>query len=193
MTREQAKANLVSVGIENPTEEQVTNYLNQISGETKRANDRADKYKADAEKMLDLQKQLDEISNQNLSDIEKANKATDEANSKVAELESTIKKMELKTKLAEKGIIGEQADKLLEGLSGGSIDVEILGQIISDREKAAATAKETEIANGSTNPGGGSNNNGGGEKSLAEKMVSEIYGAKKQDNNILSNYALGGN
>ena len=35
MTREQAKANLVACGIEEPTEEQITNYLNQVNSAVK--------------------------------------------------------------------------------------------------------------------------------------------------------------
>ena len=36
MTREQAKQNLISIGISEPTDEQVSNYLNQLNGETKK-------------------------------------------------------------------------------------------------------------------------------------------------------------
>ena len=154
MTRVQAKENLVTIGITEPTEEQVTNYLNQMASETKREKDRADKYKADADLKADLQKQLDDLNNQNLSDIEKANKATEDANNKIGELEKKLARMEHLNKLAEKGIVGEQAEKLIS--EDGIIDFEVLSQIISDREKAAATAKEQEIANSQGNPGGGS-------------------------------------
>lgn len=167
MTRKQAKENLISIGIEEPTEEQITNYLNQVNGESKKEKDKAEQYKADAEKAEELQKQLDELNNQNLSDIEKANKERDDALNSITALQNQIKSMELKAKFAEKGIVGEQADKLLESLNGGSFDVDILGQIISDREKAAATAKEQEIASNATNPGGGS---AGGSGSKDEKQ-----------------------
>lgn len=154
MTREQAKKNMIAFGIEEPSEEQISNYLNQIGAETKKEKDRADGYKANADKAAELQAELDRINEQNLSDIEKANKATETANNRVAELEKQVKFMQTRAKLAEKGIVGEQADKLF--LEDGSIDFDTLGQIISDREAAAATAKEKEIANNSTNPGGGS-------------------------------------
>lgn len=153
MTREQAKDNLVKLGIAEPTEEQVTNYLNAVNGEAKREKDRADRYKVDADKASELQKKLDEIANQNLSDIEKANKATEEAQSQVAALQKRIDRMEQLKKLAEKGIAGEQAEKLLS--EDGVIDFEVLGQIISEKETAAKAAKEQEIANHQGNPGGG--------------------------------------
>ena len=41
MTREQAKQNLIALGVAEPTDEQVSNYPNQVNGETKKANARA--------------------------------------------------------------------------------------------------------------------------------------------------------
>ena len=54
MTRTQALENLKSFGIEEPTDEQVTAYLNQIGGETKKEKDRAEAYKAQADKASEL-------------------------------------------------------------------------------------------------------------------------------------------
>ena len=59
MTREDAKKNLIACGIAEPTDEQITNYLNQVNGAIKTEKDRAEKYKAESEKVTDLQKQLD--------------------------------------------------------------------------------------------------------------------------------------
>lgn len=153
MNREQAKSNLISFGITEPTEEQITNYLNSVNGEVKKEKDRADKYKLDADKATELQKKLDEIANQNLSELEKANKAADEAFAQVAALQKRIDRAEQLKALAEKGITGEQAEKLIS--EDGKLDYDILGQIISDRETAAKAAKEQEIANNQGNPGGG--------------------------------------
>lgn len=189
MTREQAKQNLISIGFEEPTEEQVTKYLNQVNGETKTERERADGYKKEAEKVADLQNrastkqtelqntiaelqsQLDEINSQNLSDVEKANKATADAEKatqaaldKVADLEKQISRMNTLKSLADKGITGEDAENLID--ENGVVNFETLGKIISEREAAAATAKEQEIAKASTNPGG---SNSGGEKHKDEK------------------------
>lgn len=153
MTREQAKTNLINLGIAEPTEEQITSYLNTVNGEAKKEKDRADKYKLDADKATELQKKLDEIANQNLSEVEKANKATEDAMAQVAALQKRIDRAEQLKSLAEKGITGEQAEKLIS--EDGKLNYEILGQIISDREAAAKAAKEQEIANNQGNPGGG--------------------------------------
>ena len=44
MTREQAKQNLISIGVAEPTDEHVHNYLNLVNVETKKENDRAGGY-----------------------------------------------------------------------------------------------------------------------------------------------------
>ena len=189
MTREQAKKNLIAFGIEEPSEEQISNYLNQIGAETKKEKERADVYKANADKAAELQAELDRINKKNLSDIEKANKATETANNRVAELEKQVKSMQTKAKLAEKGIVGEQADKLF--LEDGSIDFDTLGQIISDREAAAATAKEKEIANNSTNPGGGAGGNQTDSKPDDVKNAEQIaFGNKAADQSAKDYYLM---
>ena len=152
MTREQAKALLVTLGIETPTDEQVTNYLNSVNKEIKSEKDRADKYKTEADKVAELQKQLDEINNKGLSEVEKANKATEAALGKVAELEKSLKNMTIQNKLSELGITGDDATKFFD--ENGDLNFETLGQILTNREKAAATAKEKELAGNAGNPGG---------------------------------------
>lgn len=152
MTREDAKKNLIACGIAEPTDEQITNYLNQVNGAIKTEKDRAEKYKAESEKVTDLQKQLDEINSKGLSDVERANKATEDALKKVAELEKNIKTMQTQKQLAELGIVGEAAEKLFD--ADGNVDFSVFGQILSDTKKNAASAKEKELAGNAGNPGG---------------------------------------
>ena len=153
MSREEAKKALIAFGIAEPTDEAITSYLNQLNSAVKSEKDRADKLKGDADKVLELQKQLDEINSKGLSDVEKANKAVETANKQVAELQKQIKTMQNKTKLAEMGITGDNADKFFT--ESGEIDFAILGQILSDTKANAAAAKEAEIAGKATNPGSG--------------------------------------
>lgn len=157
MNREMAKENLKSFGIEEPTDEQVTAYLNQVHGESNKEKARADRLKEQADKVSELEKQLADINNANLSDIEKANKDRDDALGQIEALNKKIADMELKAQLAEKGIVGEDAEKLFT--ADGKLDIETLGKIISNREKASASAKEQEILKDTPNPQG----NGGGE------------------------------
>lgn len=190
MTREQAKKNLIAFGIEEPSEEQISNYLNQIGAETKKEKDRADGYKANADRAEELQAELDRINEQNLSDIEKANKATETANNRVAELEKQMKSMQTKASLAELGIVGEQAENLIN--ADGAVDFAVLGQIISDRETKAAAKKEEDLLDKTHNPGGGAGGGNNETKSTAEKIVEKMFSGQKQNNDILSHY-VGGN
>lgn len=190
MTREQAKANLKLIGIEEPSADQITNYLNQVNGETQREKDRADKYKAGAEMTEELQKKLDELNSANLSELEKANLQTEQANKKVTDLEQKIKAMELKTSLAENGILGEDADSILTGLSSGKFDANVLGSIISKKVETAIAEKEKEWLDKTPNPQGG-----GGEpdpKSDAEKLAEQIGktlgGADKTASDVVAKY-----
>ena len=56
----------------------------------------------------------------------------------------------------------------------GSFDYDVLGKIISEKETAAAQAKEQEIAKGSTNPGGGT---AGGNKD--NEKTADVENAEK--------------
>lgn len=151
LNRVQAMENLKSFGIEEPTDEQVTAYLNQVHGESNKEKARADALKAQADKVAELEKLLESANDEKLSDIEKANKATEKANEEISNLQKKIADMELKAQLAEKGIVGEDAENLIKD---GKLDIETLGKIISEREIASASAKEQELLKNTPNPMG---------------------------------------
>lgn len=191
MTREQAKQNLIAIGVAEPTDEQVSNYLNQVNGETKKEKDKADQYKAKAGNADELQKKLDELEVGNLTELEKANKALDTANQQIAELQKKNAIRDLCEKaMTDFKVTAEQAKKIVK--EDGSFDTAELGKIMSEKETAAAQAKEQEIANNSTNPGGGMAGKENENKTTAEKLVEKLYGVQKQNNDILSHY-VGGN
>jgi hypothetical protein len=186
MTREQSKTFLVSLGIAEPTEEQITNHLNSVNKEIKSEKDRADKFKAEADKVATLQAQLDEINSKGLSDVEKANKATEAALSKVAELERNIKTMQTQKQLAELGITGETAEKFIS--ADGTVDFSVLGQILSDTKANAKAEREAELAGKAGNPGG---SNGGSEpEKTADVQYAESYGKRMAESSKATNDAL---
>ena len=173
MTREQAKQNLIAIGVAEPTDEQVSNYLNQVNGETKKEKDTADGYKAKADTADGLQKQLDELQAGNLTELEKANKALDTANQQIAELQKNNAIRDLREKaMTDFKVTAEQAKAIVK--EDGRFDTAELGKIMSEKETAAAQAKEQEIANGSTNPGGGTS---GGNKD--NEKTADVENAEK--------------
>lgn len=191
MTREQAKQKLISLGVEEPTDGQISDYLNSINEALKGEREKAKGYKEKAEKADELQSQLDELNSQNLSETEKAAKELEKANQKIAELEKRdAVRTQRATAMEKFGITAEQASKVVT--DEGMTDYEVLGQIFSDSKKNAVAEYEKQALENTPNPGG-SNGTVGDQKTTAEKIVESLYPAdKKENNDIISNY-LGGN
>ena len=138
MTRAEVKQLFISWGFDEPSDEQITNYLNSVQKEVKSSEDKANRYKAEADRVKDLEKQLEEMNTANMTEVELSNKKAEDAEKKVAELQATVTQMKLLKSLADIGIVGEDA----EGLVGedGTLDTVKLGQIIETREKQAVAS-----------------------------------------------------
>lgn len=154
------------------TDEQITNLLNQNNSEVAKEKSKVNQYKAKADNADELQRKLDELEAGNLSEVEKANKALDTANARIAELEKAQTIATQRSNAATKfNVTAEQAAQIIK--DDGTMDYDALGKIISEKETAAAQAKEQEIANNSTNPGGGTAG-GNKDKTEAEKTAESI-------------------
>lgn len=182
MTREQAKQFLNTMGVEEPTDEQVSNMLNMLHSETKTAEDKANRYKADADKLIDLQKQLDEINSQNLSDVEKANKATEEALAQVSALQQTVKEMQLQKSLAEIGIIGDDATQLIN--EDGSLNTIKLGEIMTNREKLAVAGYQKQMLDDTPSPDGSKGDDD--EPSITKDITERVKANKTKEAEAVS-------
>ena len=172
MTREQAKQNLVSIGVVDPTDEQITNYLNQVNGETQKEKEKAAEYKEKADKADEYKAKIDELEAGNMTELEKANKALELANEQIAKMQKDNSIRDLREKsMTDFKITAEQAKTVVK--DDGSFDTAALGKIMSEKETAAAQAKEQEIAGKQDIPGGGSAG-GGKDKTEAEKTAEAI-------------------
>ena len=142
------------------TDEQITNLLNQNNSEVATEKNKAKQYKAKADTADKLQKQLDEIQAGNLTELEKANKALETANQQIADLQkNNAIRDQRESAMANFKITAEQAKTIVK--DDGSLDYAELGKIMSEKETAAAQAKEQESAKNQAVPGGGA---GGGNK-----------------------------
>lgn len=191
MTREQAKQKLISYGVAEPTDEQVSDLLNSIGAETRKEKERADAFKTKADTADELQRQLDEVNAQNMSEVERTTKALEEANKKIAELERKyVIRTQRATVMESFGITAEQANQVVK--DDGSTDYAVLGQIFADGKKNAVAEFEKQTLQNTPNPDG---KQGGNEnKTTAEKIAEKLMGDKpKADNDILSHYINGGN
>ena len=190
MTREQAKQKIISFGVAEPTDEQISDLLNSINAETKKEKERADGYKAKADKADELQSQLDDLNSQGMTEVEKATSALEVANKKIAELEKKDTVRTQRANAMEKfGLTADQASKVVT--DDGATDYEVLGQIFADSKKSAIAEYEKQKLDGTPNPGG-STGGSGEEKTSAEKLVEKYFSGQKQNNDILSHY-VGGN
>ena len=169
------------------TDEQITNLLNQNNSEVATEKNKAKQYKAKADTADDLQKQLDEIQAGNLTELEKANKALDTANQQIAELQKNNAIRDLREKaMTDFKVTAEQAKAIIK--EDGSFDTAELGKIMSEKETAAAQAKEQEIAKNQDIPGGGSNKSGADNKTNAEKIAESLISNAPKNNDVLSHY-----
>ena len=122
VSREEATKQLKSLGIENPTEEQITGYLNNVNAEAVKEKAKADKYKADAERANGLEQQLVDLQNQNLTDAEKQQKENERLQQQIAELTTNNLKSEARTILVKTGLPDEDIEALLPGMIADTVE-----------------------------------------------------------------------
>lgn len=153
------------------TDDQITALLNQNNSEVAREKEKASGYKEKASKADELQKKIDELESGNLSEIEKANKALEEANKQIAVLQkNNAIRDQRESAMTNFKITAERAKKVVK--DDGSLDYSELGKIISEKETASAQAKEQEIAKSAAVPNGGSA--GGNKEKTADVENAEL-------------------
>lgn len=169
------------------TDEQITNLLNQNNSEVAKEKNKVSQYKAKADTADSLQKQLDDLQAGNMTELEKANKALETANQQIADLQKNNAIRDLREKaMTDFKVTAEQAKAIIK--EDGSFDTAELGKIMSEKETAAAQAKEQEIAKHQDIPGGGSNKGGADNKTNAEKIAENLISNAPKNNDILSHY-----
>ena len=188
MTREQAKKNLIALGIAEPTEDQVSNYLNQFHGDAQPPAPTQNPAPAPAPQPNPAPTPAPTPDNADLTEMEKLKK-------QIADLQKENVKKDIRAYAAEKGLTGEQAEKVLgalqDDLDVAKVAIDSMSQIISDKETAAGQKKEQEIANGSMNPGGGTGGkNKNDEKPEDVKNAESIYFGEKQGEQSMKDYYL---
>lgn len=153
------------------TDDQITALLNQNNSEVAREKEKASGYKEKASKADELQKKIDELESGNLSEIEKANKALEEANKQIAVLQkNNAIRDQRESAMTNFKITAELAKKVVK--DDGSLDYPELGKIISEKETASAQAKEQEIAKSAAVPNGGPA--GGNKEKTADVENAEL-------------------
>ena len=192
MTREQAKQVLIGMGIEEPSDEQVTKYLDSVTGEVKKEKDKNTSLKEKADKAEALQKELDELKQQNMTDAEKVElerqkeKAANEK--RISDLENaltTSRKRALTSEItsifAKAGLSEATYASAIEAFSLMPIESKpeeiaksFVNGISTENKTALETAKaawEKEILEKTPNPGGSASGGKNEEKSAAAEFA----------------------
>lgn len=122
MKREEAKQKLIDLGIAEPTEEQISSLLDSVTAETRSEKARADRYKADADKKKELEQQLADLQNQNLTDVEKQQKENEKLQQQIKELTESNLRTEAKAILTKAGLPDEDVETLLPGMIADNLE-----------------------------------------------------------------------
>jgi hypothetical protein len=209
MTREQAKQVLIGMGIEEPSDEQVTKYLDSVTGEVKKEKDKNTSIKEKADKAEALQKELDELKQQNMTDAEKAElerqkeKAANEK--RISDLETALansQKEALTGKItsifASAGMKGDaytgaiKAFSVLPAADALNEARSFVDGISTENKTALETAKaawEKEVLKNTPNPGGGTKGGKKEEKSKAEEYFEKYLPSKETESKTIGTNA----
>ena len=210
MTREQAKQVLIGMGIEEPSDEQVTKYLDSVTGEVKKEKDKNTSLKEKADKAESLQKELDELKQQNMTDAEKAElerqkeKAANEK--RISDLENaltTSQKRALTSEItsifAKAGLSETTYASAIEAFSLMPIESKpeeiaksFVNGISTENKTALDTAKaawEREVLEKTPNPGGKAGGGKKEEKSKAEEYFEKYLSSKEAENKTIGTNA----
>lgn len=180
------REDLIAMGI---SEENVEKIMAEHGKAVQLANAKANQYMEKADKADELQSQLDDLNSKGMSEVEKANKALETANNRIAELEKRDAVRTQRANAMEKfGITAEQASKVVT--DDGATDYEVLGQIFADGKKNAVAEYEKKKLADTPNPDG---TKGGTEtKTEAEKVAEGIgktlAGANDTAKSIVDSY-----
>lgn len=176
------------------TDEQITSLLNQNNSEVAKEKNKAEKLKTDFENLKasaanaeELQRKIDELEQGQLSEVEKVSKQLEQSNQRVAELEKSIAISNQRTSAAEKfKITAEQAGQVVK--DDGSLDFDLLGQIISEKETNAVSEYEKKKLAETQNPGGAGGSGSGDDSPAKDIVIAAAKRAGMANESILNNY-----
>ena len=187
MTREEARQNLVALGIEEPSDAQVTNYLNQFHSNRPNPQPQPSPQPTPTPQPQPTPTLEPTPSHDDGEELETLR-------NQIAQLQKENVQKDIRAYAAEKGLTGEQAESVLAGfqtdLEAAKKAIDSIAQIISDKETAAATAKEQELLKGTPNPGGTGGNPGDDKPEDVKNAESISFGNKADEQSMKDYYVL---
>lgn len=208
MTREQAKKNLIDLGVEQPSEDQITRYLNSFGGEVQKAEKKAEANKEELERLKAIEQELEAEKEKNLSAEEKAKKAEESVqkaleSAKLKEIEyaKRVSRLSVEKIFAEAGLTAEDYAGFVDGIVHEDEEVSktlatnlasTLNSKLSGQKEAMQTEFDKKLLEYTPNPSG--NGGGGdGQQSKAAQLALKAAKANTTSSNdtVISHY-IGG-
>lgn len=180
MTREQAKKNLISFGIDEPSEEQITNYLNQVNGEAQKEKEEAERLKEKADKYDETQRLLEEEKQKNMTAEEKLAEAERVANEKASEFAKKANRLDAEKILLDAGLTSEDYEAFIDGIVSEdneqtkALATSLAGTFKAKNEAALQKAKQELLDAGGAGDEGGEGGSGGAEKTADVEFAEDI-------------------
>lgn len=180
MTREAARKVLVTLGIPEPTEQQVTDYIESLSGEVNREKAKNATLKEQADKAAELQKKLDEIEAAKMTELQQATKRAEDAEAALlaANREKTL--LSVTSIFAKAGLSGDSYAGAIKAFSNMKDDEAVaeatsfVEGIVKSNSQALTDAKaqwEKELLQKTGSPSGG---NPGGKPNNNESAAAKF-------------------
>lgn len=181
MTREQAKQALIALGIESPTEEQISNYLNTVHGEVQKEKSKVDANKAELDRLKAIETEYENQKNTNLSAEEKYQKLLKDSEDRGKTFALEVNKMKAENILVGAGLKQEEYANLLSGLVSEDTDKTTslatdLANLLKTTKEATEKTVKAQLVNDTPPPGGGNN----ATKTDGEKLIEGLAGAKAE-------------
>lgn len=161
MSRAEAKKLLISLGIEEPSDEQVTNYLNSMSGEIQKEKDKVKTESAELERLKQIEKEFEDTKNANLTSEEKHQKAYQLMAEQSKKLSLELNKTKTESILLGFGMQKESIQSILDSIVHEDTEKTVslatsLGELFKANTEATEKKVKADILNGTPAPQGGS-------------------------------------
>jgi len=196
MKRDEAKTNLIALGIEEPTKEQIDSYLNSFQGDIQKEKDNALKFKENSDKYEATQKELELEKAKTLTADEKLQAAIDAANLEKSGFTRATNKLAVEKILVGAGLKETDYADLIDGLvsedseKSTKLATSLSAMIANQKTTTEANVKEQMLKGNPLPPGNG----GAGTPPAiteAEQIASSIAKSSvstEQTNSIIENY-----
>jgi hypothetical protein len=200
LSREQAKQLLISLGIETPTDEQVSNYLNSVNGEVQKEKTKSQTDKTELERLKAIEAELEAEKAKSLTAEEKLQAELQKATLLQKEFAKKTNLLEVEKLLVGAGLTKEDYADYIDLLVSDDAETSTklasgLVSTISKQKEATEKKVKADLLNATPAPNGG-NGDGKAPKTEAEKVVANLVSEKTASDKASQqalDYYMGGN